>query len=60
MFEMGSLLRRLAQEYDTTPVGLVSSLKNMAQRLLECFRYFQLGDAAFETAKCQIRLCDFG
>ena len=60
MFEMGSLLRRLAQDYDTTPVGLFGSLKNMAQRLLECFRYFQLGDAAFETGKCQIRLCDSG
>ena len=60
MFEMGSLLRRLAQEYDTTPVGLFGSLKNMAQRLLECFRYFQLGEAAFETGKCQIRLCDSG
>ena len=60
MFEMGSLLRRLAQEYDTTPVGLFGSLKNMAQRLLDCFRYFQLGEAAFETGQCQIRLCDSG
>jgi hypothetical protein len=60
MFEMGSLLRRLAQEYDTTPVGLFGSLKNMAQRLLDCFRYFQLGEAAFETGPCQIRLCDSG
>jgi hypothetical protein len=60
MFEMGSLLRRLAQEYATTPVGLFGSLKNMAQRLLDCFRYFQLGEAAFETGPCQIRLCDSG
>lgn len=60
MFEMGRLLRRLALEYDTTPVGLFGSLKNMAQRLLDCFRYFQLGEAAFETGPCQIRLCDSG
>ena len=60
MFEMGSLLRRLAQDFDTTPVGLFGSLKNIAKRLLECFRYFQLGDQAFENAPCQIRLCDPG
>ena len=44
MFEMGSLLRRLAQDFRTTPVGLFGSLKNIAKRLLECFRYFQLGE----------------
>jgi hypothetical protein len=60
MFEMGSLLRRLAQDYRTTPVGLFGSLKNIAQRLLECFRYFQLGEEAFQNAPCQIRLCDPG
>jgi len=60
MFEMGSLLRDLAQKHDTTPVGLFGSLKIMAQRLLDCFRYFQLGEAAFETSRCQIRLCDSG
>jgi hypothetical protein len=60
MFEMGSLLRRLAQDYNTTPVGLFGSLKNIAKRLLECFRYFQLGQEAFETAPGQIRLCDSG
>lgn len=58
MFEMGSLLRRLAEDYDTTPMGLFGSLKNLAQRLLECFRYFQLGAAAFENGPGQIRLCD--
>lgn len=60
MFEMGSLLRRLAQDYNTTPVGLFGSLKNIAKRLLECFRYFQLGGQAFENAPGQIRLCDPG
>jgi hypothetical protein len=60
MFEMGSLLRRLAQDFRTTPVGLFGSLKNIAKRLLECFRYFQLGEEAFKNAPCQIRLCDPG
>ena len=60
MFEMGSLLQRLAKEYNTTPVGLFGSLKNLAQRLLECFRYFDLGEHAFDTGRYQIRLCDPG
>jgi hypothetical protein len=60
MFEMGSLLRRLAQDYNTTPTGLFGSLKNMAKRLLECLRFFQLGDQAFESGPGQIRLCDSG
>ncbi len=60
MFEMGSLLRRLAQDYETTPIGLFGSLKNIAQRLLECFRYFQLDEEAFADQRCQIRLGDPG
>jgi hypothetical protein len=60
MFEMGSLLRRLAQDYATTPVGLFGSLKNIAKRLLECFRYFALTDQDFEAYPGQIRLCDPG
>lgn len=40
MVERGSLLRNLARDYQTTPMGLFGSLKNLAQRLLECFRYF--------------------
>jgi hypothetical protein len=60
MFEMGSLLRHLAQRHDTTPVGLFGSLKNMAKRLLEYFRYFQLDPQALESSPGQIRLCDSG
>lgn len=60
MFEMGSLLRHLAQKYNTTPMGLFGSLKNLAKRLLECLRYFQLGDQAFAFGPGQIRLCDSG
>ena len=60
MFERGSLLRRLAQDYDTTPLHLFGSLKNLAKRLLDCFRYFQLGNEAFEINPGQIRLFDPG
>lgn len=61
MFEMGSLLQQLARKYNATPVQLFGSLKNMAQRLLDCFRYFRLGADAFDPLQaraCQIRLCD--
>ena len=59
MFEMGSLLRNLARRYHSTPVGLFGSLKNLAQRLLECFRFFALTAEIFHpTAPFQIRLAD--
>jgi hypothetical protein len=58
MFEMGSLLQHLAKEYACSPIQLFGSLKNLNQRLLDCFRYFKLGDEAFSTAPCQIRLLD--
>jgi hypothetical protein len=60
VFEASSLLRRLADEHArATPAQLFGSLKNLARRLLECFRYFVLPDEAFErpvTARMQIRL----
>jgi hypothetical protein len=58
MFEMGSLLQHLAKEYDSSPIQLFGSLKNLNQRLLECFRYFKLGEEAFTSVPCQIRLLD--
>lgn len=59
MFEMGSLLGNLARRYGSTPVGLFGSLKNLAQRLLECFRYCQLDQQVFNpTSRFQIRLVD--
>ena len=60
MLEMGSLLRQVAQRYgEETAVGLFGSLKNIAQRLLECFRFFRLDDEMFDPAKrFQIRLAD--
>ena len=59
MFEMGSLLRNLARRYGSTPVGLFGSLKNLAQRLLECFRFFELDSDVFNpTIPFQIRLAD--
>ena len=61
MFEMGSLLQHLAREYSSTPRQLFGSLKNLAQRLREGFRYFRLPEEAFDpatAARGQIRLCD--
>jgi hypothetical protein len=57
VFEVSSLLRRLAAECGRTPWQLFGSLKNIARRLLECFRYLVLPDEAFATAaRIQIRL----
>lgn len=59
LWEHGSLLKRLANAYRTSPVRLFGSLKNMAKRLLECFRYFPIPDAAFDSSNAkrfQIRL----
>lgn len=60
MLEMGSLLRQLARLYGAeTAVGLFGSLKNIAQRLLECFRYCRLDAEVFDsTQRFQIRLAD--
>lgn len=56
--EAGSLLRDLAAEFGRTPIQLFGSLKNIARRLLEAFRYFSLSDQAFDpvrAASIQIR-----
>lgn len=58
VFEAGSLLRQMAAEYSRTPWQLLGSLKNLAKRLLESFRYFALADDAFDprqAAAIQIR-----
>lgn len=58
IFEAGSLLRHLAAECSQTPAQLFGSLKNLARRLLESFRYFVLGDEAFDPVgarRIQIR-----
>jgi len=60
MFEMGSLLRAVAREYQGTPVEVFGSLKNIAKAILDCLRFFQLGSQAVERTRCQIRLCDSG
>jgi len=60
MFGMGSLLRQLAERYDSTPIKLFGSLKNIAKNLLDGFRYFQLGEDPFGAGPGQIRLCDTG
>ena len=59
MLEMGSLLRQLARQYHSTPIGLFGSLKNIAEFLLDCFRYFRLEAEVFHpTEAFQIRLAD--
>jgi hypothetical protein len=58
VMEAGSLLRDLAAEFGRTPMQLFGSLKNLARRLLEAFRYIALSDQAFDplhAAGIQIR-----
>jgi hypothetical protein len=53
------LLRKLAAEFGRTPLQLFGSLKNLARRLLDAFRYVVLNDQAFDplrAASIQIRL----
>jgi len=59
LLEMGSLLKHLTHAYQATPIQLFGSLKNIARRLLDCFRYFRIPADAFDplrAARCQIRL----
>jgi hypothetical protein len=58
VMEAGSLLRDLAAEFGRTPIQLFGSLKNLARRMLEAFRYIALSDQAFDllhAASIQIR-----
>jgi hypothetical protein len=59
LVEAGSLLRNLAAEFGRTPMQLFGSLKNLARRMLDAFRYMVLNDQAFDplhAASIQIRL----
>jgi hypothetical protein len=59
MLVRGSLLRQLARQYDSTPRVLFGSLKNIAQRLVDCFRYFHLEAEVFNPTKpFKFRLVD--
>jgi hypothetical protein len=62
LWEHGSVLRKLAEQYGKrTAVELFGALKNLAHRLLECFRMCRIPDEAFDTAlarRIQIRLKD--
>jgi hypothetical protein len=58
ILEVGSLLRAVAAEFGRTPAQLFGSLKNLARRLLEAFRYIPLSDRAFDSlhaGRIQIR-----
>ena len=50
ILEVGSLLRNVAAEFGRTPGQLFGSLKNLARRLLEAFRYIALSDKAFDSS----------
>ncbi len=59
LVEKGSLLRGLAESAGKTPLRLFGSLRNIARRILECFRNRRLPDEAFDLAAAaaiQIRL----
>jgi len=59
MVEKGSLLKNLAKQFEKSVIGLFGSLKNIARRLLECFRNYYIPDEAFDPLKAsqiQIRL----
>ena len=51
LVEAGSLLRNLAAEFGRTPLQLFGSLKNLARRLLDAFRYMVLNDQAFDPLR---------
>jgi hypothetical protein len=51
VFEKSSLLRQLAAVWGQTPWQLLGSLKNLARRLLESFRYFSLSPEAFDATQ---------
>lgn len=50
LLEQGSLLRRLAADFDSTPWQLFGSLKNLAKLLLESLRWSIWPDACFDSA----------
>jgi hypothetical protein len=57
LVEKGSLLRRVADQYGKTVVGLYGSLRNIARRLLDCLRYRLIPAEAFDpNPRIQIRL----
>jgi hypothetical protein len=49
VLQASSLLRRLAADCQRTPGQLFGSWKNLARRLLECFRYFALAGHLFDA-----------
>ena len=53
LLEAGSLLRNLAAEFGRTPMQLFGSLKNLARRMLDAFRYMVLNDQAFDPLRAR-------
>jgi hypothetical protein len=57
LLEKGSLLRKMARR---SAMGLFGSLKNIARRLLEAFRYILLPEEAFDPASASAIQIRFG
>lgn len=53
LVEKGNLLRRLAEDVRKSPLGLFGSLRQIARRLLEAFRYCAIPKSAFDPAGAQ-------
>lgn len=60
LLEKGNLLKKTAEKLGKeTAIALFGSLKNIARRLLECFRYFAISEEAFDPSlakQIQIRI----
>ena len=59
LLEAGSLLRNLARKAGKTIIQLFGSIRNIARRLLDCFRYMLIPQHAYDAAAAahiQIRL----
>jgi hypothetical protein len=59
LLEVGSLLRNVARKAGKSPREFFGSLRNIARRIVEAFRYFRLPDDVFDltaAASIQIRL----
>ena len=59
LLEAGSLLRNLARKAGKTVIQLFGSIRNIARRLLDCFRYMLIPQHAYDAAAAahiQIRL----
>lgn len=60
LVEKGNLLRRLAEDVGKSPMGLFGSLRQIARRLLEAFRYCFIPATALDPARAETIQIRFG